>query len=309
MIWGILRTKRTYDLPAQCNMETLLPLISGAIDENTSPKMTKLSFNCKSVQVADPVGIVVLSNLIEFLRNQGTTAKIINTGAQCKASDYLRLSGFVRKYADHQESKNHSSVVENILPLETVRNEERYSYLLNKLIPWIGRCVDIQPHLLDALRVSLEEIFLNIDHHSQVGVGCVMAEYLPSKREIQIAISDFGVGIPHNVRKKLPTLDDKDALEKACEEGFSTQSNVRNRGAGLPLLLRYVTGSNSGFVRIVSGRGMVAASPSSKQYNSKPKINNRTTQWNYPGTLVLVKLDTENFARIVADVAQEDFSW
>ncbi len=309
MIWGILQTKRTYDLPARCNMETLLPLISGTVEENTSPRMTKLSFNCKAVQDADPIAIVILSNLIEFLRKQGTDAKVINTGTLCKASAYLRASGLVEKYADHQETRGANNLIDNILPLETVRNEQRYNYLLNKLIPWIGRCVDIEPKLLDALRVSLEEVFLNIDHHSQVGVGCVMAEYLPSKREILIAISDFGVGIPVNVRKKEANLADKDALEKACEEGFTTKSNVRNRGAGLPLLLRYVTGTNNGFVRIISGKGMISASPSGNQYNNKPKLSKRSSPWHYPGTLVSVKLDTENFASIVQDVEQEDFSW
>ena len=183
------------------------------------------------------------------------------------------------------------------------------NYLFNNLIPWIGQCIDIAPQLLDALRVSLEEIFLNIDHHSQVRVGCVMAEHLPAKREILIAISDFGIGIPENVRRKLPLKDDKEALAIACEEGFTTQSNVRNRGAGLPLLLRYVIGTNNGFVRIVSGRGMITASPSSKQYNNNPKVTSRIMQWHYPGTLVFVKLDTEKFARIIEDVEKEEFSW
>lgn len=127
MIWGILRKKRNYILPARCNMETLLPLISGTIEENTSPRMTKLTFSCKAVQDADPIGIVVLSNLIEFLRNQGTDAKIINVGPLCKASEYLRTAGLADKYADRQEKKGNNGFSGNILPLETVRNEQRYN--------------------------------------------------------------------------------------------------------------------------------------------------------------------------------------
>lgn len=305
MIWKILQAKELQiPLPANFNWDTMYQLIDKAVDENADSRCTRINFDFERLQWIEPVGIVVLSNLFEYLTRSGVKVSLSNFKRDVVPIRFLDDSGFFAKYLKSSVFPN-AKVRSTTIPLQFVKSEGRYEYLSFKLLPWIGERVHLKPESLDALRVSIEEILLNIDHHSQVGIGCAFAQFYPQKQLIKFAISDFGVGIPNTVRKKLPELDDKAAIRKACEEGFSTQSNVRNRGAGIPNLMRYVTVRNKGTVLIASGKGAVSAS----ENDGSTKITARTSQGFYPGTLVQVILRTDTFDRITEDVEQEVFSW
>lgn len=201
-----------------------------------------------------------------------------------------------------------SSVRSTTVPLKLLHSEENENFLLYTLMPWIGNVVGMSPDSLAGVRVSLEEVLHNVQDHSGVKVGCIFAQHFPNKSEIQIAISDFGAGIPAVVRRVSPELSDTEALRRACEEGFTTQSNVRNRGAGLPTLIRYVTMNNGGNVLIVAGQGNVSASPRAGEKNSF-RITARVTESFYPGTLVRVILRTDTLEQSAMDSEYESFSW
>lgn len=200
---------------------------------------------------------------------------------------------------------NGSDLRSTTIPLTLVDRTKVIEFLGVRFIPWIGYLVDIDSDSLATIKMCLEEIFLNINHHSEVTIGCVYAQHFPQKHQIKIAISDFGVGIPTTVRRKIPELDDRHAIIKACEEGFTTQSNVRNRGAGIPNLFRYVTKANKGKVIINSGRASIIAYPD----GSDTKVTAKATSGFYPGTLVDVLLRTDTLEQVVSDVQLEDFSW
>jgi anti-sigma regulatory factor (Ser/Thr protein kinase) len=176
-------------------------------------------------------------------------------------------------------------------------------------MPWIEREVGLPDDSLSTLRSSIEEIFHNIRDHSGEKTGYVFAQYAKNRNEIQIVISDFGVGIPELVKKKLPNINlDSEALRKACEEGFSTQSNVRNRGAGLPNLIRYITLRNSGTVLIISGKAQICAIKDKRNINSS-KITPTKHDATYPGTLVKVLLRTTTLKQLTEDIKEEEFEW
>lgn len=174
-----------------------------------------------------------------------------------------------------------------------------------KLIPWLAARMSTSELSLSVVRVCIEEIFHNINDHSGVTVGCIHAQYFPAGRDIQLAISDFGYGIPHNVRKVEPELDDARALALACKEGFTTQSNVRNRGAGLATLIKHVTGNNRGHIWIVSGKANLSAVHNA----GVSKITARSTDGAYPGTLVRVTLREDSVVELAKEIEQEEFSW
>jgi hypothetical protein len=102
-----------------------------------------------------------------------------------------------------------------------------------------------------------------------------------------------------------PDLTDSEAIRLACQEGFTTKSNVRNRGAGLSNLIRYVTQRNGGTVLIAAGKGELSA----VHGLTDPKITARTSQGFYPGTLVKIILRTNAFQPIAADAELEPFEW
>lgn len=175
-------------------------------------------------------------------------------------------------------------------------------------MPWVGDAVGMSVESLAGVRVSLEEVMHNVRDHSGVEIGCTFAQHFPNKNRIQIAISDFGAGIPNVVRRKMPMTSDSAALRLACQEGFTTKSNVQNRGAGLPTLIKYVTQNNGGNVIIAAGSGHLSAVPANNSPN-KLKITNRTAAGFYPGTLVRVMLRTDTLELAASDAEVEPFTW
>ena len=151
----------------------------------------------------------------------------------------------------------------------------------------------------------MEEIFHNVDFHAGIDTGCTFSEHFPKQQRICIAISDWGVGIPRNVRRIENVASDAAALEMAAKEGFTTGEAPRNRGAGLPNLIKYVAQRNAGEVRIYSGYGFLRAIRGTAQ----PDVHSEPLKWCYPGTLVQVVLRTDTIDRVENDVKPEEFRW
>ncbi|NVO05243.1 MAG: hypothetical protein HXX19_04535 [Rhodoferax sp.] len=191
------------------------------------------------------------------------------------------------------------------MPLELFKASAYVPYLYQGLMPWVSNEVKLSTDTLETIKTCLEEVFHNIEYHSGIEFGCTFSQHFPKKNRIHVAISDFGIGIPTRVRSKLPDLQDAQALKEACKEGFTTKSNVKNRGAGLPNLIRYVVQRNSGTVLIHSGRGYLSASRGPDQ----PNITSRELDWAYPGTLVHVVLRTDTLEKLERDIEPEVFQW
>jgi anti-sigma regulatory factor (Ser/Thr protein kinase)/anti-anti-sigma regulatory factor len=307
MIWSRFRPRGEgiVLLPHRLTHETMHPFIDLALDEQGMPRYDVVRFDFSRITFIDPTGVVVVSNLIDYLREGGVKVKF--RGLQEPYSDaitYLDDCAFFRHYAG-KPLRIHAALRNTTVPLERVKSAEKYSYLNNKLMPWIAARVGLEQDSVDAVRVCIEEIFHNIDDHAGVKVGCALAQFFPKNDHIQVAISDFGVGIPAVVRSVLPKISDSGALLKACEEGFTTKTNVRNRGAGLATLMRYVTLSNEGTVQLISGRAEVVAN----QDFGKTKLRSRVAKGIYPGTLVRLILRTDRFEAMEADVQPEPFKW
>lgn len=305
MIWNILVKKEiSIELPAAFNAWTMYDFVGELLNEQRDAKCSKVYFDFNRVTFIEPVGVVVLSNLIEYLKKLGVAVWFKGHKTRTRCTEFLDDSGFFEQYLKSRIFSG-SGLRSTTIPLKLLSQTEFTGYLYMKLMPWIGNEVGLSEESLSALRTSLEEIFHNVDDHSGVGVGCTFAQHYPNKRQIQIAVSDFGAGIPNVVRTKLPKLTDPEALKKACEEGFSTQSNVRNRGAGLPNLMRYVTQRNDGNVLIASGQANLSAA---KGLNGT-KLTSRSQTGFYPGTLVRVILRTDILEKTTSDAELEPFEW
>jgi anti-sigma regulatory factor (Ser/Thr protein kinase)/ABC-type transporter Mla MlaB component len=280
-------------------------LISQVIDEEGNPLWSRVRFDLARLEFIDPTGVVVLCSLIDYLKRMNVGANVRITKPYSKCVEYLDDFGFFKHYGG-QPLRPEAALRKTTVPIERVESHQLFSYLDNRLMPWIADRVGLAQESIATVKTCFEEIFHNIDDHSEVEIGCVFAQFFPKKEHIHVAISDYGVGIPHVVRKRLPNLSDDEALMKACEEGFTTKSNVRNRGAGLPTLIRYVTQRNQGSVLLASGKGELAAT----LHNGETRIRARAARDGmYPGTLVKVILRTDTFEAMAEDIKPEDFRW
>jgi len=305
MIWKILGSREiTVDLPKRFDKWSMYTFIDSVINEQLDAKCSKIFFNFEQLQFIEPVGVVVLSNLIEYFKRLKVSVWFKGHTSATLPIKFLDDSGFFKQYLSKSLFES-SAIRTTTIPLHLVANDRATEFLYFKLMPWIENEVGLTESSLATLRSSIEEIFHNIRDHSGVNIGCAFAQHYPKKSEIQVAISDFGFGIPQVVRNAIPQLTDPEAIRKACEEGFTTRSNVQNRGAGLPHLMRYVTQRNSGTVLIASGKGEISASKSLQG----TKLTVRNADGFYPGTLVRVILRTDTFERVAEDAQLEPFEW
>ena len=247
---------------------------------------------------------MILSNIIESLKKSKVKYSIQNHNTRTDANKYLDDAGFFRTYTGSAVFNDYHRRLTTI-PLKLVANQDATHFPYAELIPWIAQEVGLTAESLAAVRTSIEEVFHNIRDHSGVGVGCVFAQHFPNKNEIQVAISDFGRGIPTSVRTVKAEATDQEALRLACQEGFTTKSNVRNRGAGLPNLMRYIPQRNGGTILVSSGSANVSATKGDRA----PKITPRSTNGYYPGTLVRAVLRTDTFEKLAEDAEREEFEW
>jgi anti-sigma regulatory factor (Ser/Thr protein kinase) len=300
------------------NATTMLEFIDDVMNKQRITKCKKIYFNFSTLVVIEPIGVVVLSNLIDYFDKINVDVVFEGFDIHSDANFFLDQSGFFKhhlkekyqlkkKYIQKRFKSNHKHF--SFKSPQLVPSDDAIAYLYFDLMPWIEREVDLLEDSLAPLRSAIEEIFHNIQDHSGEKRGYVFAQYAKNRNEIEIVISDFGVGIPKLVKTKLPAIDlDSDALHKACEEGFSTQSNVRNRGAGLPNLMRYITLRNNGTVLIISGKAQVVARKNKRSIFT-PNIKATKHNGTYPGTLVKVVLRTDTLKQLAEDTKEEVFEW
>lgn len=252
----------------------------------------------------DPVGVAALANYIAYFQSAGVEFKFRNHDVRSDANKYLDDAGFFEEFLGNRAFED-SGLRNTTIPFKCFDKNNYIGYLYERLAPWIAQEVNLSSDTMESIRACLEEVFHNIEFHSKAAKGFTIAQHYPKKSVIKIAITDFGIGIPTQVRSLLPELNDPDAIVKACEEGFTTKSNVKNRGVGLALLVKYVVARNGGTVDIRSGLGVVKIAKNAKGAH----LNAMKSDWPYPGTMVNVTLRTDTLEELDSEVVPEVFKW
>src|SRR5690606_26789301 len=157
------------------------------------------------------------------------------------------------------------------LPLMLVAYEESYQWL-ERFTFWLSNQIGITTESLVNIRMCVGEIFNNINDHAREKIGCIFAQHYPKRKEIKIAISDFGIGIPDNIRRISPSLQDHEAIEMASNEGVTSKTSPRNLGAGLHTLIENVVNDNGGSVYIHSNYGILSCVRGHNGVTKIPKL-------------------------------------
>lgn len=262
------------------------------------PKTIALDFKkLKKIQVG---GITTLSNTIEFCRTLGIKTVFRNAG-MCEAAHFLHGSGLLTQY---QGAPADLKARKEFLPLQLVEYDRSFNHVTNQMIPWLAGVLGHDERALTSLKAGLGEVFNNINDHSRVKVGCSASHYDAAEDTINICVADFGIGIPGRVRDKVTLASDQAAIAMACQQGFSTQSTPKNRGAGLHVLIQNVVARNHGTVIIYSGQGIYSCVHNA----DKPlKGTGRPAQGKYPGTMLYMTLPRSEF--VPDDIDEEEFQW
>lgn len=291
-------------LPTNLNISSVGGVVRQAITSNTSIGREEIAINFEGLRFADPVGVVGLGGLVRYLLELNSEIKFSGLHLDTEVLRYLDSAGFIEEFLG--KKINEESILRSTtVPYVNFRDTQYLSYLYGSLTPWIAREVNLSEDTISTIRTCLEEAFHNIEYHSGVASGCTMSQHFPQKKQLKFALADYGRGIPSLVRTILDIPSDARCIRKACEEGFTTKTNVRNRGAGLAILIRYVVERNGGSVELRSHKGYLRAYP----VDGKIRWETYDLDWAYPGTLVHVTLRTDTLERLDSEVELEVFQW
>jgi anti-sigma regulatory factor (Ser/Thr protein kinase) len=247
-------------LPGQFDRMTMYSLLAHIATADGKPRDHEVVIDFHTLKFIEPVGVAIIYNIINWLSTNRVTVKLRlpelpNSVSNRNPIKYLDDCGFFKEFLGQKRFK-HSSLRPTTIPLRNVAYEESYAWLDDVLIRWLmNELSSHNPTGFANTKICLQEIFNNIEDHSHQKLACVFAQHYPANSEIKLAISDFGVGIPFNIKKLEPSVNDARALELAVKEGYSTKSWPRNRGAGLDILTQLVVNTNRGRIYIHSNYG------------------------------------------------------
>ena len=110
-----------------------------------------------------------------------------------------------------------------------------------------------------SVELCLTEALYNVKDHSKCnGNAYYCIDIDRCNESVDIAVCDFGEGIPHTIKQIYPSFNDRQALCKALEDRFSTHSSEHNAGLGLTNIKAICTGEDS-FLQIVSNSATIFA--------------------------------------------------
>ncbi|MEW5948687.1 MAG: hypothetical protein AB1711_04665 [Thermodesulfobacteriota bacterium] len=224
----------------------------------------------------DPFAITIIAGAIQgCLRTKNRKIAYIPPKDR-KLKDYLSQIGFNSFF--HINGKNiHKDTSVELTQLMALR-----PLYIEKLIILIESKMSLSKGMKDSLKMSLQELLINVFDHSRSNSGCfVCAQYYPNKMLIRLCITDFGVGILSTLKKKYKITSDIKAIKLSVEEGVT--SRPQSAGFGLTHIRKFLK-INKGVLTIISGRGKVDF------------YSNRVAEYNmagaFEGTIVNLEINT-----------------
>ena len=263
-------------------MEIIFPKLSSIAYADTiirscmaAHKVKKpLTFIFENTTWIDPFAITVIAGTIQFcLQSSKKKIKYIPPKDN-KLKDYLSQIGFNEFF--HINGKDiHKDTSVELTQLTALK-----PLYIENVIDLIDSQMQLSPGVTDSLKMSIQEILTNVFDHSKSENGCfACAQYYPVKRTIRLCITDFGVGILSNLKRKYGVTTDVDAIKLSVKEGVT--SRPQSAGFGLSNIRNFLK-VNEGTLTIISGRGKI------NFYSNKVKSYNMAK--GFEGTIVNLKI-------------------
>jgi anti-sigma regulatory factor (Ser/Thr protein kinase)/anti-anti-sigma regulatory factor len=289
-------------LPAQFDGQTLSKVAADVVACCKDGFPGKLIFDFAQLDFVRPAGVVFLSNLINWLSENGTKAGFINCDPRRQAVKYLDDSLFFEQHSGSKLSQS-STPRDTTRPLLKIAQKDSHEWLEANFVPWLAARLNITQASLYALKVCISELFNNIQDHTRYDIGSIYVQHFPREHSITISVSDFGLGIPAKVREKIPDIHDGDAIVQAVQDGFTTKSKPANKGAGLDYLLNVVVLQNKGNVTVYSGHSIV-------EFENANGVVHPTVSDNVgfsPGTTIDIEIRTDTIEELPEE--REELQW
>ena len=229
-----------------------------------------------------PEHLVTFACLIDELKNKKGVPRASIQGGETGAGimETFNLPDYWGGGKNYSRSKRAT-----VLNLQRVIKEEKDFHAIN--VANYLRNTFFQKKDLSPVSSSLTEAYYNIfDHANADGNAFSMLEFDETKKELHVAICDFGIGIARSVKDFLnEDISDIEALEKALEDNFTIRSTIHNSGQGLGNILSSCTDKD--YLWIICNSAAVAANSSSRRF--------RKLDFEFVGTLIFYSMSLSHF--------------
>ena len=227
-----------------------------------------------------PNAVVFLGGLAQVIGDRGGKARFDVATMRGAVRTNLEQNGFAHAMgADLPPWKGNS------IPYREDLYQDEDGVVGYLKVNWLGRgWVNVSHDLANAIAGQMWEIYANAFEHSGTRVGVLSCgQYFKQRKELVLAVADFGVGIPSNARFHTgnATLPGGEAMQWAFTRGTSTAKKPGPRGMGLDLLKEFIK-VNHGVLAIYSHDGYARINGSGETYQNLPVF--------FEGTLVQVTL-------------------
>lgn len=245
----------------------------------------EVSFDFTGCGFLQPIAVVFLGGLARVICHRGGKAQLLVDTMIDPVRVNLLQNGFA-----HAMGVETPPWQGNSIPYREyfVQDEDGIAKDLRQ--NWLGRgWINVSQALANAVVGQMWEVFANAFEHSATPVGVYSCgQYFKTRQILTLAVADFGVGIPSNVRmyRDRPELPAADALRWAFQRGTSTSRLLTGpRGVGLDLLKELVC-KNNGAILVYSHDGRANIDHRGETYENFEPF--------FEGTLVQIRLFCDN---------------
>lgn len=241
----------------------------------------EVSFDFSRCGFLQPNAVVFLGGLARMVGHRGGKARFLVGTMIGSVRVNLLQNGF-----GHAMGAEKTPWQGNSIPYREHFVEDEDTIVNDLRTNWLGRnWISLSPKLANEVVGQMWEMFANAFEHSESPVGIYSCgQYFWRKKILSLAVGDFGVGIPSNVRLHLnaPEMPAAEAMRWAFQRGTSTSRKMAGpRGVGLDLLKELVQKTNGSIV-VYSHDGRVRIDHRGETYEN--------TQPFFEGTLVQIRL-------------------
>ena len=223
---------------------------------------------------------VTFSCIVDMCSKAG--GKVILNALDTELHQYIINDVRLRKYWRDEEETVFTEPEQK--PFNLWRIDEKYYANYSMALNRYFERTYFEGKDLTGLNNCVAELFQNILDHAQARGNAFFAIYYhEEKKEIEIAICDFGVGIPYTLRDQYP--DSLNALQRSLLPGVSARTHKHNRGYGLDNIVSAMTPKDT--LRIISDDAFLSKSQNKEEVVKLP--------YEFKGTLIDFTISTDSF--------------
>lgn len=316
--WSLIHNKYCLRIPIPSRLDTGTAI--GFIGKlHALPKSLEYIFDFASLNWVEPFALLYVSyHLANFYADTPEVSlKVLNYDIN-NAHSYAAHMGFFQSFglnfgkSPGQAKGSPYYIPITIFDIDSIRLEAQnegvdIGDVLEKKARQLATILTQCYHgdLVDTLEYSLREMFRNVVEHSGAKRIGICGQYWPTKREVEIAILDNGIGIRESLKSNpyLRIENDKDALNCALLPGVScksykgsrpdcTKGHWSNSGFGLFMTSELCRNGGSFFVCSRSSGILL-----------KEK-NKRNVATNLDGTALRLVIDTSSLKQLSQSLAE-----